>query len=120
MTINPPASVLQFAISSIFISQIYGVDLNFTQLNIVFIGAIFAGLASSSTPSIVALSMIAMILDPLGLPSSVAIILLVAIDPIVDPIITALNVYSNCALAVVSDSSESKMQLKVVCKTKII
>lgn len=120
MTINPPASVLQFAISSIFISQIYGVDLNFTQLGMVFIGAIFAGLASSSTPSIVALSMIAMILDPLGLPSSVAIILLVAIDPVIDPIITALNVYSNCALAVVSDSTESKMQLEVVYETEVI
>jgi Na+/H+-dicarboxylate symporter len=120
MTINPPASVLQFAISSIFISQIYGVDLNSTQLGMVFIGAIFAGLASSSTPSIVALSMIAMILDPLGLPSSVAIILLVAIDPVIDPIITALNVYSNCALAVVSDSTESKMQLEVVYETEVI
>lgn len=120
MTINPPASVLQFAISSIFISQIYGVDLNFTQLGMVFIGAIFAGLASSSTPSIVALSMIAMILDPLGLPSSVAIILLVAIDPVIDPIITALNVYSNCALAVVSDSTESKMQLEAVYETEVI
>jgi proton glutamate symport protein len=100
MTINPPASVLQFAISSIFIAQIYGTELGFDQLLIVFIGAILAGLASSSAPSMVALSMIAMILDPLGLPSSVAIILLIAIDPVVDPIVTVLNVQANCALAV--------------------
>jgi len=101
MTINPPASVLQFAISSVFIAQIYGADLGFEQFLMIFVGAILAGLASSSAPSIVALSMIAMILDPLGLPSSVAIILLVAIDPVVDPIVTALNVQANCALAVV-------------------
>lgn len=101
MTINPPASVLQFAISSIFIAQIYGAELGFEQFLMIFVGAILAGLASSSAPSIVALSMIAMILDPLGLPSSVAIILLVAIDPVVDPIVTALNVQANCALAVV-------------------
>lgn len=107
VTINPPASVLQFAISSIFIAQIYGAQLGFSQLVMVFIGAILAGLASASSPSIVALSMIAMILDPLGLPSSVAVILLVAIDPVLDPIVTALNIHANCALAVVVGTEET-------------
>ncbi|HEY8036282.1 MAG TPA: dicarboxylate/amino acid:cation symporter [Methylobacter sp.] len=107
MTINPPASVLQFAISSIFIAQIYGTDLGFNQLMMVFVGAILAGLASSSAPSMVALSMIAMILDPLGLPSSVAIILLIAIDPVVDPIVTVLNVQANCALAVTLSGADT-------------
>lgn len=50
--------------------------------------------------------MIAMILDPLGLPSNVAVILLVAIDPVVDPIVTALNVYANCTLGVVADNRQ--------------
>lgn len=107
MTINPPASVLQFAISSIFIAQIYGTALGFDQLIMVLVGAILAGLASSSAPSMVALSMIAMILDPLGLPSSVAIILLIAIDPVVDPIITVLNVQANCALAVTLSETDT-------------
>lgn len=107
MTINPPASVLQFAISSIFIAQIYGTALSFDQLIMVLVGAILAGLASSSAPSMVALSMIAMILDPLGLPSSVAIILLIAIDPVVDPIITVLNVQANCALAVTLSETDA-------------
>jgi len=106
-TINPPASVLQFAISSIFIAQIYGAELGFEQLLIIFMGSILAGVASSSAPSMVALSMIAMILDPLGLPSSVAIILLIAIDPVVDPIVTALNVQANCALAVSLSETDS-------------
>ncbi|MDD2760203.1 MAG: dicarboxylate/amino acid:cation symporter [Methylomonas sp.] len=110
MTINPPASVLQFAISSVFIAQIYGVDLQFGQLLMVFVGAILAALASSSAPSIVALSMIAMILDPLGLPSGVAIILLVAIDPVVDPIVTGFNVLSNCALTVAVGSEPAKSE----------
>lgn len=118
VTINSPASVLQFAISSIFIAQIYGVDLEFSQLLMVFIGAILAALASSSAPSIVALSMIAMILDPLGLPSGVAVILLVAIDPVVDPIVTALNVQSNCALTVVVEAGQ--MAVPVESATNIL
>lgn len=105
MTINPPASVLQFAISSVFIAQIYGMELGFNQIAIIFVGSILAGLASSSTPSVVGLTMIAMILDPLGLPSGVAIILLVAIDPVIDPIITALNVHANCTLCVMVSGS---------------
>ncbi|MDO8843640.1 MAG: hypothetical protein Q7U98_12450 [Methylicorpusculum sp.] len=59
-----------------------------------------AGIASSSAPSVIGLSTIAFTLDPLGLPTSVAIILLIAIDPIVDPILTALNVHPNCAMTV--------------------
>lgn len=114
MTINPPASVLQFAISSVFIVQIYDTQLGLEQLAMIFVGAILAGLASSSAPSIVALSMIAMILDPLGLPSNVAIILLVAIDPVVDPIVTALNVQANCALAVVVSSDEADTATEVL------
>lgn len=114
MTINPPASVLQFAISSVFIVQIYGTQLGLEQLAMIFIGAILAGLASSSAPSIVALSMIAMILDPLGLPSNVAIILLVAIDPVVDPIVTAFNVLANCALGVVVSSDEADSATEVL------
>ncbi|MCF7971178.1 MAG: dicarboxylate/amino acid:cation symporter [Methylococcaceae bacterium] len=111
VTINPPRSVLQFAISSMFIAQIYGMELTLDQFSMIFMGAILAGLASSSAPSVVALSMITMILDPLGLPSSVAIILLIAIDPVVDPIVTALNVHANCALSVViSDESENSKQ----------
>lgn len=108
MTINPPASVLQFAISSLFIAQIYGMALGFNEIVIIFVGSILAGLASSSTPSIVGLSMIAMILDPLGLPSGVAIILLVAIDPVIDPIITALNVQANCTLGVIMSNTDGK------------
>jgi Na+/H+-dicarboxylate symporter len=56
--------------------------------------------------------MIAFTLEPLGLPTSVAIILLIAIDPIVDPILTALNVHANCAMTVVlaDDNYEMKAQ----------
>lgn len=106
MTINPPASVLQFAISSLFIAQVYGMELSMNQLSIVFIGSILAGLASAGTPSIIGLTMIAMILDPLGLPSNVAIILLAAIDPVIDPIITALNVQANCTLGIVVSNQQ--------------
>ncbi len=90
-------------------AQIYGIELGVNEISMVFIGSILAGLAASSAPGIVGLSMIAMILDPLGLPTHVAIILLLAIDPIVDPILTALNVHANCAMTVFADNTHKQI-----------
>jgi proton glutamate symport protein len=63
----------------------------------VLFGAMLAGVAATGAPGVAALSMISIILVPLGLPVEVAIILLVAIDPIVDPILTVVNVQGNAA-----------------------
>ena len=41
--------------------------------------------------------MISILLDPLGLPVGPAIVLLLAIDPITDPIRTVANLHANCA-----------------------
>lgn len=77
-----------------------------------------ARIAASSSPRGIVLSMSAFTLDPLGLPNSVAIILLIAIDPIVDPILTALNVHANCAMTVVM--AEKKLRNENTAKTQLI
>jgi len=104
MTINPPGSVLYFGIAGVFMAQIYDIPLSFSQLAVMGIGSILAGISSSSAPGIVGLGMISMILIPLGLPVEVAIILLIAIDPVVDPILTVVNVFSNCAMTMVANN----------------
>lgn len=108
MTINPPGSVLYFAIAGTFIAQIYDVSLDFSQLLIMVFGALLAGISSASAPGIVGLSMISMVLIPLGLPVEVAIILLIAIDPIVDPILTVVNVFSNCTMTMIADNPQTQ------------
>ncbi|NOQ35611.1 MAG: cation:dicarboxylase symporter family transporter [Methylococcaceae bacterium] len=105
-TINPPGTVLHFSIASVFIAQLYGTELGMSEMSIILVGSILAGLAASSAPGVVGLSMIAMTLDPLGLPTNIAIILLVAIDPIVDPILTAVNVHANCAMTMMAQDEE--------------
>jgi proton glutamate symport protein len=42
--------------------------------------------------------MIGMVLTPLGLPLDVAMVLLLAVDPITDPPLTLINVHTNCAV----------------------
>jgi proton glutamate symport protein len=41
--------------------------------------------------------MISIVLSPLGLPLEVALVLLLAVDPITDPALTLVNVQTNCA-----------------------
>jgi Na+/H+-dicarboxylate symporter len=97
VTLNPQGTVVHFAISIIFIAQIYAVSLGFKELLLIIIGSILAGLAATSVPGLAGLSMISIALIPLGLPYAVAVILLAAIDPILDPVLTTVNVYGNCA-----------------------
>ncbi len=121
ITINPPGSVLHFAISSVFIAQIYSTELGMNAMGIILIGSILAGLASSSAPGLVALGMIGMILDPLGLPANIAVIILLAIDPIIDPIITTLNVYSNCAMTIITGSDvEESSENEFILQEEVI
>jgi Na+/H+-dicarboxylate symporter len=64
-----------------------------------FFGSIFAGLAAASLPSAAGVAVIAIVLEPLGLPVEVAIVLLIAIDPILDPINAAVDTHVACTVA---------------------
>lgn len=97
ITLNPPGSTFHFALATLFLANLYGLALDPGQMAFVLFGAMLAGVAATGAPGVAALSMISIILVPLGLPVEVAIILLVAIDPIVDPILTVVNVQGNAA-----------------------
>jgi Na+/H+-dicarboxylate symporter len=97
ITLNPPGSTFHFALATLFLANLYGLALDPGQMVFVLFGAMLAGVAATGAPGVAALSMISIILVPLGLPVEVAIILLVAIDPIVDPILTVVNVQGNAA-----------------------
>jgi proton glutamate symport protein len=40
--------------------------------------------------------MLSLVFNPLGLPVDAAIALMLAVDPLIDPIITLVNVHTNC------------------------
>ncbi len=106
INLNPQGSVLHFSISTIFIAQLYCVTLTPENIVIVVIGAIFAGMAATGMPGVGSLTMISLILTPLGLPMEAAIILLIAIDPIIDPVLTVTTIHSNCTLAVLVNEKD--------------
>jgi hypothetical protein len=51
------------------------------------------------TPGPGGIGAIAIVLDPLGLPVGVAVILLSVVDPLVEPAVTVADVHGNCMAA---------------------
>jgi proton glutamate symport protein len=93
---NQQASVIRYTCVAIFVAQMYGVHLGVTDLPLLIITSIMAAMAGSGLPGIAAITMSAFVLQPLGLPVVVGIILLTIIEPIIDPVTTMVNVFGNC------------------------
>lgn len=92
--------VLVFAVSSLFIAQLYYLPIEAGGWLIILLGSVLAAVGSAGMPGIVSFAMLALIMDPLGLPSETAVILLIAMNPVFDPIITTASVHLNCAATV--------------------
>lgn len=90
-----PGSALYFALASLFVAQLYGVSLGVEQYAVVVVGSALAAVAASDAPGMAGIGMVAVVLDPLGLPVSVAVILLSVVAPLVEPAITVADVQGN-------------------------
>lgn len=99
VSLNPIGNVHYYAISALFIAQLYGVTVPGSALLTFLVGAVLAAVAGSALPSAAAIGVISILLEPLGLPVGSAVILIVAIDPFLDPATTVLNVHGSCVAA---------------------
>lgn len=112
--------VIVFSIGTVFVAQLYGISLGFSQMLIIVFGSIFAAIAGAGAPVLVSISMITLVLTPLKLPSDTAIVLLMAVIPIIDPILTVLNVHLTCSSSVLIDRPKNKSKdLKIMKKYKL-
>lgn len=89
-TINMDGTALYEAAAALFIANLAGVDLNFTQQFIVFCTAMIAAMGAPGIPSAGMVTMI-MVLQSVGLPVE-AIAILLPIDRILDAFRTTVNV----------------------------
>ncbi len=97
VTIGRFGNIIYFAIAAIFVSQLYGAQLQFAQLAIVVLGSLFAGIATAGASGIATLSLLSIVLGPLGLPLEAVMIIFIAIDTIADPLRTTLIILTNMA-----------------------
>ncbi len=97
-TVNRIGSITYYAIATLFIANIYGISLTWIALGMVLFGAILAGIASAGTTGILTVATVSIVCDLLQLPHEAIIVLLIAVDPIMDMIRTASHVYGNVAV----------------------
>lgn len=97
--LNPAGSVVHYCLIAVFMSQLYGLPFGAEQFIITIITAIGASIAATGVPSIATLGLLPMVLNPLGLPINVGMLLVAAVDTVIDTIITMLNIHGNCAAA---------------------
>jgi proton glutamate symport protein len=101
MNINLQGSAYYFTLAALFTTQLYGHTLTPVEYLMLPMTGIFAAIAASDAPGIAAIGIISIILEPLGIPSGVTVILLSVIDPIIDPIVSVADVHGNCASALI-------------------
>jgi proton glutamate symport protein len=88
--------LLAFAVSAIFFAQLYHLDLGMSDYILILFTSVLAGVASAGAPSIATASLMTIILNPLGLPSDAAIVLFIAINPVIAPILAMINLHGQC------------------------
>ncbi|MCI5119778.1 MAG: hypothetical protein D3908_01025 [Candidatus Electrothrix sp. AUS4] len=106
ITLNPHGNIFCFSMIGVFMSYLYDVPITSSSFMMIVLTSILAGVAASSAPGIAGLTMLSLVLDPLGLPLVVAVVLVTAINPIIDPVLTAINLHGNCASVVMVSQKE--------------
>lgn len=108
IVLNRFSMIMIYVGASVFAAELYGLPLHATQILMIILLSVLAGLAGAGAPGLVSISMVSIVLLPLGLPAQAIIILLIAIYPIIDPITTVANIYTNVALSVVIAANDKK------------
>jgi Na+/H+-dicarboxylate symporter len=105
-TINMDGTAIMQGVATIFIAQVYGVELGFGQLLTVILTATLASIGTAGVPG-VGLIMLSMVLTSVGLPVE-AIALVLGVDRLLDMCRTAVNITGDAACAVYVSRSEGE------------
>jgi Na+/H+-dicarboxylate symporter len=106
-TINMDGTALYQGVATVFIAQVYGVELGLSgQLTIVLM-ATLASIGAAAVPG-VGIITLAMVLEQLGLPLD-GIALILGVDRVLDMLRTATNVTGDASAAVIVAAAEGQL-----------
>ncbi|RDI47918.1 dicarboxylate/amino acid:cation symporter [Falsibacillus pallidus] len=110
-TINMDGTAIMQGVATVFIAQVYGVDLSIGELATVVLTAVLASIGTAGVPG-VGLILLAMVLNSVNLPVA-GIGLILGIDRILDMARTAVNITGDASCAVIVAESEKKRKIKL-------
>lgn len=100
-TINMNGTALYQGVATIFLAQVYGIDLSSGSLALLVVVAVGASIGSPATPG-VGMVILAMVLGTVGIPPA-GIALLMGVDRLLDMSRTAVNVAGDLVACMVMD-----------------
>ncbi len=110
-TINMDGTAIMQGVATVFIAQVYGVDLTVTAFLTVILTATLASIGTAAVPG-VGLITLAMVLEQAGLPVE-GIALIIGVDRLLDMVRTAVNVTGDAAVSLIVANSEAQLDRAV-------
>jgi Na+/H+-dicarboxylate symporter len=106
-TINMDGTAIMQGVATVFIANIYGIDLGIVGYLTVILMSILASIGTAGVPG-VGLIMLAMVFSQVGLPEE-GIGLIIGVDRLLDMIRTSVNVSGDAVVSSVVAKSEGKL-----------
>ena len=110
-TINMDGTAIMQGVATVFIAQVYGIDLTMTDFLMVILTATLASIGTAGVPG-VGLIMLAMVLQQVGLPVE-GIALIIGVDRLLDMVRTSVNVCGDSMIACLISSSENNLSQEI-------
>ncbi len=110
-TINMDGTAIMQGVATVFIANVYGVDLTVGDYLTVILTATLASIGTAGVPG-VGLIMLALVLDQVGLPVE-GIALIIGVDRLLDMIRTAVNVTGDATVSCLIAKSEKAMDMDI-------
>lgn len=108
-TINMDGTAIMQGVATVFIAQVYVVDLTLADYMMVILTATLASIGTAGVPG-VGLIMLAMVLQQVNLPVE-GIALIIGVDRLLDMTRTAVNVTGDCMVACIVAKSENELDI---------
>ncbi|MEW6991089.1 dicarboxylate/amino acid:cation symporter [Colwelliaceae bacterium 6441] len=105
-TINMDGTAIMQGVATVFIAQVFNVDLSLSDFLMVILTATLASIGTAGVPG-VGLIMLAMVLEQVGLPVE-GIAIIIGVDRLLDMTRTAVNVTGDCMVTTVVAKSEKQ------------
>ena len=110
-TINMDGTAIMQGIATVFIAQVYQIDLSFVQYLTVILTAVLASIGTAAVPG-VGLITLTMVLQQVGLPVQ-GIALIIGVDRILDMVRTAVNVTGDATVSCIVAKGEGDFDMDV-------
>ena len=110
-TINMDGTAIMQGVATVFIANVYGIDLGLTGYLTVIAMSVLASIGTAGVPG-VGLIMLAMVFQQVGLPIE-GIALIMGVDRLLDMIRNAVNVTGDAAITTIVARSENSIDMDI-------